>query len=1446
NEISENLNTKIEVESVNFRFFNKVVLINVYVEDQLQDTLMYSKEIICSLSKLDRKEKIIDIKAINLQEAKIYLNKFDSLQPINLIFSKDSMSYNDSASQNKKKWEVLFKNIEMHNSVFWYKSFRKKERPNGVINFNDLICYIEDLDVRDLKIENGVVNFYTKKLKFKEKTGFYAYNVKFLMSIGKEHMIFKNVKIRTPYSYINSDSVVFRHNNYDEYQQFAKNIYLDFAFQESNVSFNDIAYYSSIFKDIPINIVLSGRVYSKLSSFKGKDLSFQIGEQTELITDFSLNGLPDYNEMFMYIDFKKLTTYAKDFEIINKFLKNNKKISIPESFDKLGIINYKGNFAGFYDDFVTYGKFTSDLGDVSTDISLRPDISQSLAFSGNLVTNDFNVGELFPGTERIGRISADANIKGSLNTKKEVDATTKGVIHNIEINDYNYQNIQIDGFLTENTYDGFLSIADPNIELDFQGGIDFSKEIPSFNFVASVPSTNLYGLNIDKKDSTSQLSFEISAKFEGVNIDDIVGEVNFNKASIRKLNTELIFDTLKLVSYQQADTQKIELISDYINALLVGNYKPSTLAQSIKNLYFNYLPDLVKNTADTVQLEFNNSFNLHLELKETNILSRFFIPSVYCADNSTLHLSFDDHLKSFQLNAHSNEFKFKNHTFIDITSNTFSNDSIFTIFTKCSSFLLNNYFELENFKTTTLTHRNNIDLKIDWNNNDTTDYEGKILASTFIKQKEPYGNPSFTFTILPSQVVVNDSLWFISKSQVKLDTTSLYFNNFKINHGLQNFVINGKVSENPNDTLFFEFDNLNLSHLNLITKEKKLVFEGIINGKANFSSIFDNPLFYSDIKIDNLVLNDEAFGFTQIYSRWIESAQAIQLEASTLINDKRAINISGNYYPVDKNIMFNIVLDKLGLNVLNPYLKSFASDISGQSDGTVLVTGNLNKPVFNGSLFMQDAAMNIDYIKTRYNFTTEVVVNQNKLEFNSVSALDTYGNQGITNGFVKFGPNKNISFDFNINTDKILALNTTSNDNETFFGTAFVSGVVNITGNRENTFLDISAKTERDTKVSIPLTRFQNSDQDNFITFTNNNNETATVIQPEFSNDYSGFNLNFDIEITPDAEALLIFDSKIGDIIRGNGEGNLTMEMDGNNDFKMYGDFNIEEGDYLFTLQNVINKKFKIKKGGTILWNGEPADANIDLQAVYTLRTSLNNLVDSSSTYYSNEDYKKRIPVECQVFLTNRLTNPDIAFDLNLPTADEESKTLLKTAINTEEKLNKQFLSLLVLNSFLPEQSGTESSFNTSTSTAGLGTVTTSELLSNQLSHWLSQISDEWDIGVNYRPGDEISKDEVEVALSTQIFDDRVSINGNVGYGGQTVDQASNIVGDFNLEVKLNQSGKLRLRAFNESNDKLLYEDSPYTQGVGIFYREEFSSFSELMNKFWNRFRRKKEDDKSE
>ena len=337
--------------------------------------------------------------------------------------------------------------------------------------------------------------------------------------------------------------------------------------------------------------------------------------------------------------------------------------------------------------------------------------------------------------------------------------------------------------------------------------------------------------------------------------------------------------------------------------------------------------------------------------------------------------------------------------------------------------------------------------------------------------------------------------------------------------------------------------------------------------------------------------------------------------------------------------------------------------------------------------------------------------------------------------------------------------------------------------------------------------------------------------------------MNFDLLVTPEAEVQLVFDSKIGDISKATGSGNINLRINTLGDFRIYGDYQIEEGDYLFTLQNVINKKFKVRKGGTITWNGDPANAFINLQAVYNVRTSLRNL-------FNDEIYNKRYPVECQLNLSNQLTNPDIQLDILLPTADEETKTLLKNSLNTEDKLSKQFLSLLVINSFLPDPSlmtGTEQQSRTTDYPQAVG-VTTSELLSNQLSYWLSQISSDFDIGFSYMPGDEITTNQVEVALSTQLLNDRVTINTNLDVGGQNAtptessENTSNIVGDFSVDIKLTQSGKLRMKAFTRANDNRLYELAPYTQGIGFFYREDFNNFDELINRYWSRIFSKKEE----
>ena len=329
--------------------------------------------------------------------------------------------------------------------------------------------------------------------------------------------------------------------------------------------------------------------------------------------------------------------------------------------------------------------------------------------------------------------------------------------------------------------------------------------------------------------------------------------------------------------------------------------------------------------------------------------------------------------------------------------------------------------------------------------------------------------------------------------------------------------------------------------------------------------------------------------------------------------------------------------------------------------------------------------------------------------------------------------------------------------------------------------------------------------------------------------------MKFNVEITPEAKAQLIYNSKIGDVIRGQGSGDMQISIDNNSNIDLYGEYTVEQGDYLFTLQNVINKKFEIQEGGTIQWNGDPMNATIELDAIYRLKASLSELFANSfeDPDLNSEDLRQRIPVMCKIALTRNLSNPDIKFDIELPSAENRIQDVIRQFTNSEEDMNKQMLSLLVLGKFY--------SNNANNSLVGSTASTASELLSNQFSNWLSQISNDFDVGFKYRPGDQISNDEVELALSTQMFNNRVTINGNIANNSSQKTNVNNngLVGDADVNVKLTRNGKLQLKAYNHANNNLIYETSPYTQGVGVSYREDFNDFDELWQKMKNIFKRK-------
>ena len=210
--------------------------------------------------------------------------------------------------------------------------------------------------------------------------------------------------------------------------------------------------------------------------------------------------------------------------------------------------------------------------------------------------------------------------------------------------------------------------------------------------------------------------------------------------------------------------------------------------------------------------------------------------------------------------------------------------------------------------------------------------------------------------------------------------------------------------------------------------------------------------------------------------------------------------------------------------------------------------------------------------------------------------------------------------------------------------------------------------------------------------------------------------------------------------------------------------------------------------------------------------------------------------------------NPDVQYDIYLPNSDEETRMKLKSAISSADELNKQFISILIQNRFVPNTSIGQSSGSASPYSNAVG-VNASEFLSNQLSHWLSQISNDVDIGINYRSNREMKNnevqknDEVQVALSTQLFNDRLTINGSVDVATNAAVSASdNIVGEFDIDYKITKNGKFRVKTYNHINNEMLTENSAYTQGFGVFYKEEFNTLGELWRRYWKAISGKKEE----
>jgi len=505
--------------------------------------------------------------------------------------------------------------------------------------------------------------------------------------------------------------------------------------------------------------------------------------------------------------------------------------------------------------------------------------------------------------------------------------------------------------------------------------------------------------------------------------------------------------------------------------------------------------------------------------------------------------------------------------------------------------------------------------------------------------------------------------------------------------------------------------------------------------------------------------------------------------------------------------------------------------LEGKVRADLHLTGTLPAPLFNGFVYLDSAAFTLDYLNTRYRVTSRVPVEDNRFLLRNATVFDEEGNRCIANAEVTHKNFKNFHFDFHFRSNNFQSMNLQESDSRPFFGKAYASGEITLKGPPSALQLQMAARTEAGTVISIPLTGATTIGSSDFIRIVSPPSLSKTISplsasSPEapddFVEDRKGLALDLEIETTPAAEVQLIFDEKIGDVIKGRGTASMRMNVTRNGRFTLFGTYTVDQGDYLFTVQNFFQRRFEIERGGTIVWNGDPLDATINMKALYRTRTSLAGLVSPEGGF--SELASRRVPVECVLLLSDKLMNPTVDFDIQLQNADQDVREIVSGMLYNQEEKSKQAISLMLLNSFYSE----ESFFSGETSMDALGS-TTSEFLSNQLERFLGQFSPNFSLGVSYRYFSQLQTQSLEMDMSQRLFKEAVSLNASFG-NREIVNASRSLVVDADIDIRLGSSGKYRLKGFNRSNDLSLFEPEPYyTQGIGFVYRRDFDRISELI-----------------
>ena len=1428
-ELSQILKTEISIGNINVGLLNRIIIQNLSVNDRSGKEMLKASRLSAKFDIPALLQKKIRINSVQLFGLDARLNRKNSLSPFNFQFVIDAFSTKDSLKE-KTPLDLRINTLLIRRGQIRYDLLSAPPAPQGRFDASHAHIYNLSATLALKTLTKDSIDARIRRMSFNERSGFQLRRLALHAMAGSNGIDVKEFSLGLPRTEVTFDTLSVRYPSPDALKRDLRDVryILRLHSTVTPADFKSLAPALQHFNDrLTWDFALEGKgLRAECTRFILNDDDRHISIKADALIDARNHARGPY----LFCEVGQMDVSERG--TIQIYQNLTGKSEAPDMLKRLKNIHFRGDVSGYPYQLTTHGKLSASVGEIQANVTMHTDtLSRLHSFSGHVTTDNLQMGKLLA-RESLGNAAFDIEMKGFKYRNNKPESHVKGEIKSIDYKGYTYHNIALDGQYKAGGFNGHIALDDENGTVRIDGSFDTSQSIPYYNLHAQVRNLRPHALRLTDKYVNTGLSLNLTADFSGRSLDDMLGKISLDSLDVAAPEPENSYylPNLSLTAQKDSDgNNELRIESPFMHGSVQGNYSYRTLATGIRRMAAHYLPSLFPEGAALTPTD--NRFRLNLQIDNSEFFAKVLNIPINLHMPATLQGYIDDKLTRIHLFGSLPEFTYKQ-TLYESGVLLFENPDD-RLHCHLAAGMRMKKGSMVNLTLNADAADDLLQTTLNWGNNTNNTYSGKVDATTRFNREGNDNGMHAQVDLHASRVILNDTIWRIHPARIDIRRDSIDIHNFLFEHEDQHLKVNGRLGKADEDSCQVDLRNISLLYVMDIIRFQAVKFSGLISGKVALHHLLKDPEMKARLNADAFSLNDALLGKADIQAFWDKEIGGIRLDADIREDSLRFTSVKGFISPKQKGLDLHIQAGGTNLAFLQHFTRKIFNEVNGRGYGDVRLFGPFSGLDLQGSV-QATMEMGVTILNTRFTASADSVrFSPGHIGFRNVRLTDTEGHTGRANGELNHTKLKQLLYDFTFDTDNMLVYNTSHATNNTpFYGQVYGTGYVKLHGGNNMLNVDGNMRAENHTTFTYNLGTAAEATSNSFITFidrTPRRREEAIDAEvyhylnhPDDKDEDDiplDMHLNLQIEPTANANMRIIMDPVAGDYISGTGTGSLRVNYYNKGDFQIFGNYVINEGIYKMSMQNIIRKDFTLQPGGTVTFNGNPREATLNVQAVYTVNSaSLNDLIANASTS------KGTVRVNCLLNLTGELTAPNLSFDLDLPTVSEEDRELVRSLTRTEEQMNTQIIYLLGVGKFYTYDYANNTAQSNATSSLAFNT------LSGQLNNILSQAinSRNWNLGTNLSTGERGWSDvEAEAILSGRLLNNRLIINGNFGYRENTL-RNTNFVGDFEAIWLLTKNGEFRLRGYNQTNDRYFTKSTLTTQGIGIMYKKDFTYWHEL------------------